>query len=700
MEGVEATEMPAEQSTLLDSISDECLGYVTRYLAYSDLVLVELIGCKLLNTKLYRCVQEIEHFIGACPKFPTSILSFSHLRSLTLKPSYDCHYGFQPAILPNNGSKLMLAHKTLENLQITSVLALTLLDHEVGQPSLASLLPNLKILKINSDHTFLPRMLHNLPSTLIEFELVLSRNRHRFLCPEVPIMDFARLPRSLTSLVCQNLTFAIRKTKNFGPPSPSNFPGLFPPHLTKLAIETSHDAYIIKYAPRSLTDLSVEACDLSDDQNEVEEASMDDNRLPKDESDTLDYDVATRIMLSDLPSNLTSFALHHEFHLWRTFVPDASFPANLTRLSIPSECVIEGQDEGIDFASVFPPSLMWIEGIHFNYLLPNQRNLILGSHQASVCPESPGYLSFPLPSLHTLDCSAISPLPTLITAFPSTITKLVCNLTDSPQWAKAILNMPKLKHLRCPNARTPIPFSPFWEVLHTQLESLETSVEHFDRIESVLGPWINLKSLIVWRSLEHGRKRKSPSLGLSLPFAVDWSVPLDTLPSLPSTLRRLVLQDFPHPAFFHNLCSLSSLEELSLPEVDPIIVGAGVIPASVDEIAKNAFWSFLEKLPHSLHSLSICIPSNLPRERLDHLPRHLSVLTLTIIRVEERIQVVLPHPHRIPASLIRIRILPSTLSASLPPIAEYRCHITTSPGKGNPTHAHLELKRQLQIPIQ
>ena len=647
---VSGAESFAIRSTLLPDLSADCISTIVSMLPFVDVTSLLLSGSSTLSSRIIRQVREIDVLLGTGNKLPLNAYNFPHLHSLSIKAKelefggYGNHINHEPYLVDND--VLVKPHNTLSKLVLHGYLAFTILLPSDTHGPLEELLPNLLSLNLASSAQLTARYFDHIPSTLTE--LSLSPGNSEIFALSI----FNKLPRTMATLNLQHVFF---EHENESLESIS-----FPPALTSFTTSASLSLSIIADLPRTLQTLEFELAT---------------------------YGGTNMLKVSDLPPSLTSLVIPnvawsmHPYYLLLD-VPLSSY--RLNTLILPDDVFYLITDENKNLNSnvktlngILPPTLTSFSGIKWlhgatDWYMTTPR-LEFGELSESVFQNR-----FPsnLPPLRSLTLPKDINAHEVEVAIPSTITKLVAPVKDTPEWLRVIGKLTRLQDLEL-FVDTVLPSDGFWNLMKTRLVRLSATICHLQSLDDIQLGWTHLKSLeFVCRSI-----KPSTRIDLEIP---DYSANRGSEQKIfqfPSTLTNLDLRVVASLDFisysFSNLVHLQKIRFASSLDQEGFIPGA------------------LASLPLSVTSLTLFVRSELNPALLAALPRNLLFLSLLNDKVrlisEEHVKALPKTLLALSASLLRVD------SSKHWTFGEHLPNLLVAPSNLGTPKAHLEVRRQERI---
>lgn len=626
---MERTDQPSVQSspkvgrTLCD-VSSDCIGLIACYLSWSNVTALKISGNPLLNAKIDQGMAEIRFELWPLSKWPSHVFKYRNLRSIcALSAGIDELY--HPIIAPNDNLLPQEPHYALQRLQVSSTLSFTVLSDS----TLATLLPNLKVLKLAGNGKFIPKMLRHVPQTVINLKLKITSTDLNEANNQIFLSDIEVLPRDLHSLSLRGRTLTFDKTTNS-----EMVQKALPQHLNRLRLTVTDLSQMLSGIPISITHLTLEARGDS-----MANASFS-HVLPR-----IEY-------LRLVAPPFGYIELRHP----------GPFPTSLTvlRTSFKTSFLSQGSIHG---EITFPPSLTRIEGyealsttsMDYEVYLPNLTALRIeefpnkGELDKVILP------SKQLRHLVLNDVDRVSFDGTFLAKLPDTLTHLYASIKNVPIWLETILRLKNLRKLELHPNTDALPIDTFWRRISPRLESLRARTSHFDSLEGFGGDWSQLKELyfIVHRNYSLPPNTKVDlNDGLSIIHTNNTSFAW----TYPASLEHLNLHIGSHwNIFLHHLTYATKLTKLA------VDLSEGVI-SETEAIGANRA---LRHLPASLRYLTTAYYAPFGPEQFQELPQGLRSLTATInwpsnMAPQSRRRISLDDLSRLPASVTSFNSIPSS----------------------------------------
>ena len=652
--------------TSLDSLSDECIDFLTRYWDYYDIRALELCGNHSLSARIERSVSKVRVVVPSLGEWPLHAFNYRNLRSLEVY-----HAGSGPKykktapilvkddlLIPKEG------HKSLDSLTIHMSLSFSILY--ALSPSLQELLPLLRTLDLEGAGVFKPlKLFKNLPSTLTHLRLKPTGEGAHVLS-SIPASLIEMLPRSLETLMLENCDIALDKGLATDPSQLS-----FPPGLTHLRFTTTHLQPAIQAIPKSVTNLKLRKTHLAGRQQLVVSS------LRRLHLKRFGFSCSSASMTVDL-------------------VLDMPFPPTLTSISLPTRFK-EFVDEGAITTKprldrYFPPSLTSFKGlysvhdlINWGVTLPNLR---YGQIWRSVFE---GDAPRKIPPLVMMSLEGVHLADVMIRALPITLESLSATVFNTPVWMEKFETLKSLTYLELGHHGPVLPSIGFWDLMRERLTDLRCCTYNFESLGDMCTDWTKLRSLSLYCTAD---ERSGPADYKQCTF--DPSNTDLKLLRLPASLEVLYLAIGNNCAFFgHSLGYLTKLKNFTLGTF-----GTEYTSSAADTEGHTPFFMFAKNLPPSLTHASIDTPTPLPVEYMGFLPKSLRDLSLssrqssrdTILWTEE-------HFRRLPPKLAFLSVArplknSDNYKSSLPPTLSHGIVEFGRDPSPDRTPAMRELRRQ------
>ena len=565
-----------------------------NYLDFWDIKALELIGDRSLYSKIEGCVTQIDYQVFPLDPWPKSAFRYRSLRDLSVYciESFIC----PPLIATNDELIPIQGHQTLSKLTIKTMLGFTILRQHSDRPPLKELLPSLEYLSITSIGIFESTMLHHLPSKLGSLHLAITEHNSTHLKQSIPYEQLGYLPKSVHTLKLQKIyidapqslnPFIVQQTLPTGP-------------LTHLDLTFNDMGAFTRALPSTLIDLCLSTSDVT----------------------------TNNLLVSSLPqSSLTSLS----FRAGRSgnIIFDTKFPPSIKLLSFSTSIHYLKTDNSIlspeEFLSSLPSSLQDITGCNTMFRVKDASQLPPFMRRMRTSERRAKNLAFLPPSLHTLNITEFQQTPHFLSLMPITITKLYAHVLNVPLWLETIKSLVNLKSLYLAHPQTcsraqPLPSLGFWDVVHSRLETLDTTLDFATDFKDIFGPWKKLHTLALTAS----------SSSRCLVFDEEAKrAPLEFY-SPPTLTNLLISSEAYFPFLWSPIPHLSSLRHLTL-QLDRV---------PDDNFPQDA-WDILGRLPSFLRSLSLR-HADATVEQLSRLPKSLKRLAFYYGHLDKEHLEVLP----------------------------------------------------------
>lgn len=534
----------------LELLSTECLDLITQRLRFYDIVALELVGSKVLSSKLAHAVTRIDAQISSLREW-THMPFHYRLRSLELNYSSEKEY-IHPFYAPYDRLLPVEGHKTLQKLAIRSSLGFTLLNPRTSLYSgvtLSQLLPNLKTLKIKGDGHFEARMLQNVPRSVTNLHLDPSAQGSSNTYCYSMLND---LPPSLE-------VFKLRLMLEEDPKDAVVVRPL-PPTLTTLLLDVRSIEGILDYLPSRLRKLSL-----------------------------LEFAPQSRMVkISRVPQMLTFLSLY-AFHSELSVTLDAPFPPQLNSLILPEECEFVDAQNGqstLKLDSFLPPSLTFFEAPL--EVEANMSDLAKLSSLKKLRLEPPGLDLTKMTHLTYLDLEPSDDEFQTTCKLPTSLIHITTGVSTEPEWLEAMNKLTNLKSLTLLKSTT-LNLETFWNPLHTSLRIMTCYLSNFKSLASLCGAdWPSLVELhlTVDDDLPHELQDYLSGKRTDNPI------------KYPVSLRKLTLLGV-HDAMWAPI--------KDLPHLVSLMVSYNKFGITANQGALETASDFLLSLPASLRNLDIAI---------------------------------------------------------------------------------------------
>lgn len=646
-DGATAIRLP----TLLDQLSSDCLAMICQQMPFKYLQVLKQCGNPTLTAKLERGVTEIVANLKTLSHWPISVFQHPNLRSLIINPSrQDFIQSYGPVLAKEDILVPHTGHQMLERLELNLNPGFTLLHPTSSRPPLATLLPNLKSLKIKGGGQI---HIDTLEKTVWPKSLTLLK-----LKPFSFTDDFAfsyssleKLPSSLETLHIESVQFA-------RPQRPLE-EKMFPSSLTSLKILSNGYQELIKVLPTSLRTIRLHTSDKS---NEVIRISP----------------------LFRFPT-LSSFSLTFlsTSHGATTFIADQPFPSTLTSLILPTNAYLTSETgEKANLAFALPPSLTTFQGFDSHHdSFDWSTNLPILRKLPTAFPLLTSIAKFP--PLTTLNMPYAITDKDRIASLPVTLTSLSAPVFNIPAWLESIAKMTQLKTLALGWESHALPSKGFWDVVHERISQISFEIHHCESLKDVFGDWKQLTQM----KLKVRHDITQPALAAELD-AYSSSQPQYRYPASLENLE-LTMSSHAH-VFSHPVQYLPKLQELSLYYISL---------ASEDFMRADKDKEIWTKLPSSLRSLIMLALHGVPDRYLWSLPKKLRELKITVDASKGDFVWTQEHLRHLPQSLERCHLRGSRFEGpadvTLPACLTFFDVAYTIVGNRTPAMAESQRQRKL-----
>lgn len=615
----EATET-IRASTLLEHVSSDCLALICQRMPFKYLQALKQCGNRTLTMKLERGVTEIVANLKALSKWPISVFQHSNLRSLIVNPQKESSsQTYVPIIAAGDVLVPHTGHQTLERLELNLTHGFTLLNPVRARPPLATLVPNLKTLKIEGDgqihsgtleNTAWPRGLTSL--TLMPFAFSGGFNFSLF--------SLSKLPSSLELLHIEYIRFER--------PAKALEPKIFPPALTSIDIICEGYDELIAVLPTSLRKIGLTLFDAN--------CSLRVSSLSRFEN------------LTDLSLTFTQATLGRP-----AFTADAPFPATLTSLETQTTAKLVVETGSLTHANLvltLPPSITRLQGfsshhesIDWSSAFPLLKTLPKGLIPALI------YSKTKFPPLTSLDVKTFRLPAKCVAALPDTLTELLAVVQDTPEWLESIAKMTQLKTLEMSPESGTMPSHGFWNIIRERVSRLHVELHQFESLDGLFGDWKNLSDLTL--------RARTPGLSPKLQAELDSYDPSSHGYRYPTSLTSCTLIMSFHPSLFApSLHYLPKLRELSL---------FYITQASQDFMKDDPARDTWDTLPSSLRRFELLALHGIPARYLRNLPKNLRELKITVDSSKSDFVWTEEHLRHLPSSLTSCHLRGSHLEGAV-----------------------------------
>lgn len=574
----------------LCGVSSECLGLITSYLAYSDIIALKITGNMLLNAKIDLGMSEVRFELWPLSKWPSHVFNWRNLRSLCASSGGNEEL-YHPILAPQDNLLPQEPHPALQRLEVSATLSFTLLSSN----TLAVILPNLRVLKLAGDGKFVKHMLRHVPQTVVDFAIKVPPVESNNDEIQLTLSDIAILPRDLHSLSLRGRTLKLSSS------TPAEMvQKALPSQLNRLRLTVTDISRALSGIPLSIRRLTLEGTG-----GKIVTAVFS-HVLPR-----LEY---LRILVPP-------FGYLDLQHI-------GPFPEGLTTLRTPYKTSLSYQGSGQkDDGLLLPLSLTRIEGYDTLTLysdhkakLPNLSKIKVDDIETQAELDR---LTLPSKQLRQVILNDLNKVPfnaTFFSKLPNTITSLYASIKNTPLWLETILRLDNLRKLELHANTEALPIATFWNRISPRLEYLRAWSTHFESIEGFCGDWSKLKELVFFVPRDYELPPNSViDLDTGLPIIHGNTSYTFTYPA---SLERLQLQTGSHWAFFwHQLSYATRLMTLKLELM------ANSVMSEEESIAAN---QVLRHLPSSLRFLTAgyCVPYG--PEHFSDLPQGLRSLEIVV----------------------------------------------------------------------